>query len=86
MQLLMHLLCIILQTVNSLVDVMCIVRVVLLRVILYSCTYVPHMFSVKAWAGGAATVLCADDLGGNKTRNGRIMMSRNIIFRDDDDD
>ena len=64
---------------------MCIVPVVL-RVILYSCTFVPHMCSVKAWVDGAATILCADDLGGNKTRNGRIMMNRNIIFRDNDDD
>ena len=54
--------------------------------LLYSRACVPHIISVKAWVGGAATVLCADDLGGNKTRNGRIMMSRNIIFRDDDDD
>ena len=53
--------------------------------LLYSCAFVPHIISVKAWVGGAATVLCADDLGGNKTRNGRIMMSRNIISRDDDD-
>ena len=64
---------------------LCIVPVVLLRVSLYSCTFVQHMFSVKAWVGGAATVLCADDSGGNKTWNGRIMMSRNIIFRKDDD-
>ena len=48
--------------------------------------YFSSTYSQCKGVGGAATVLCADDLGGNKTRNGRIMMSRNIIYRDDDDD
>ena len=51
-------------------------------VFLYFCS----TYSQCKGVGGAAIVLCADDLGGNKTRNGRIMMSRNIISRGDDDD